>query len=83
MYATFNDTNVGMMTYPWFASGSVMAANTVGGGASFPETKSVRYPTPGTTNPEVHLWIVNVTSNGNDTDFQQWNVKQPIALEGQ
>lgn len=80
IYAVFNDTQVGMMTYPWFASGAVMAANTIGGSSSFPETRSVRYPTPGSLNPEVRLWILNITK---ESDFERWNVTQPVALEGQ
>lgn len=80
MYASFNDTNVGMMTYPWFASGAVIAAGSVGSGSSFPETRSVRYPTPGTTNPESRLWVVDLT---NTSDIQHWQVTPPIALDGQ
>lgn len=80
MYASFNDTNVGMMTYPWFASGAVIAAGSVGSGSSFPETRSVRYPTPGTVNPELRLWVVDLT---NTSDIQRWQVTPPIALDGQ
>lgn len=80
VYASFNDTNVGMMTYPWFATGSVIATSGVGGGSSFPETRSVRYPTPGSINPEVHLWVIDIT---NVTDILRWHVTPPIALDGQ
>lgn len=80
MYASFNDTNVGMMTYPWFASGAKMMASGIGGTSSFPETRTVRYPTPGTANPEVRLWILDVT---NTSDIMRWNVIPPMALEGQ
>ncbi|XP_055836833.1 inactive dipeptidyl peptidase 10 isoform X2 [Episyrphus balteatus] len=81
MYASFNDTNVGIMTYPWLASGAIIAAGAgMSSGSSFPETKSVRYPTPGTTNPEVHLWIVDIS---NLTDIQRNLVKPPPSLDGQ
>ncbi|XP_037033924.1 dipeptidyl peptidase 4 isoform X2 [Bradysia coprophila] len=80
MYASFNDTNVGMMTYPWFESGAVIAAGGVGSGSTFPETRSVRYPTPGTVNPDSRLWVVDLT---NTSDIQRWQVTPPIALDGQ
>lgn len=80
VYASFNDTNVGMMTYPWFASGAVIAAGGVGSGSSFPETRTVRYPTPGTVNPEVLLWVIDIT---NITDIQKLHVSPPIAMDGQ
>lgn len=79
VYASFNDTNVGMMTYPWFATGSVMAASGHGA-SSFPETRSVRYPTPGSTNPDVHLWVIDLT---NVSDILRWHVTPPVSLDGQ
>lgn len=80
MYASFNDSGVGMMAYPWFASGAKMTANGIGSASSFPETRTVRYPTPGTANPDVRLWILDVT---NVTEVHRYNVVPPIALEGQ
>lgn len=80
MFATFNDTQVGTMAYPWFASGAVMAVNSIGGGGSFPETRTVRYPTPGSVNPDVRLSIVDVS---NTSSFSQWPVTPPITLDGQ
>lgn len=80
MFASFNDTQVGTMAYPWFTSGAVMAVHSIGGGSSFPETKTIRYPTPGTVNPDVQLWIVDVS---NTSVFQQWPVTPPITLDGQ
>lgn len=80
LFASFNDTEVGMMTYPWFASGSVMTSHGLGGGSSFPETRTVRYPTPGTNNPVVHLEIVDIS---NINALQRWNVTPPITLDGQ
>lgn len=80
VYASFNDTNVSMMTYPWFATGSVLATSGLGSGSSFPETRSVRYPTPGSVNPEVHLWVIDIT---NVTEILRWHVTPPVALDGQ
>lgn len=79
----FDDTNVGTMTYPWFATGAVMTVHGLGGGggsSTFPETRSVRYPTPGTNNPEVRLQIVDIS---NINAIQRWNVTPPITLDGQ
>lgn len=46
MYATFNDTNVGTLIFPWFTTGTVLAAAGAAQRApSFPSSKSVRYPT--------------------------------------
>lgn len=83
MFASFDDTNVGTMTYPWFATGAVMTVHGLGGGgggSTFPETRSVRYPTPGTNNPEVRLQIVDIS---NMNAIQRWNVTPPITLDGQ
>ncbi|XP_044727006.1 inactive dipeptidyl peptidase 10 [Chrysoperla carnea] len=81
MFATFNDSDVGTLTYPWFATGPVITTSTgFGRRDNFPAAKTVRYPTPGTTNPVVQLWIIDVT---NVTDPQRWEVKPPVALTGQ
>lgn len=51
LYASFNDTNVGIMSFPWFATSKVLAA---GGAATrattFPSSKTIRYPTVNTQN---------------------------------
>lgn len=83
MFASFNDTNVGTMTYPWFATGAVITSNSnsgAGAGSTFPETRTVRYPTPGTNNPVVRIEIVDIR---NISDIQRWNVTPPISLDGQ
>ncbi|XP_017769373.1 PREDICTED: inactive dipeptidyl peptidase 10, partial [Nicrophorus vespilloides] len=81
MYATFNDSNVGLLSFPWFATTNVLAA---GGAAhkptTFPSTRTIRYPTPGTPNPHVQLWVLDIT---NLTDLQQYEVLPPKALVGQ
>lgn len=79
MFASFNDTQVGTMVYPWFDSGAVMAVQSISS-TSFPETRTVRYPTPGSRNPDVQLWIANVS---NSNALRIWPVKPPITLEGQ
>ncbi|XP_030383907.1 inactive dipeptidyl peptidase 10 [Scaptodrosophila lebanonensis] len=80
MFALFNDTKVGMMTYPWLASGAIIAGSGMTPGSSFPETKNVRYPTPGTANPEVQLWIIDITKIGS---IQKSELKPPPSLDGQ
>ncbi|XP_033154099.1 dipeptidyl peptidase 4 isoform X2 [Drosophila simulans] len=80
MYALFNDTNVGMMTYPWLSSGALFSGSGMFSGSIFPETKMVRFPTPGTTNPEVELWAVDIT---NLSDIQKFNIKPPATIYGQ
>lgn len=110
LYATFNDTNVGQMMYPWFSSNPLIQSGeycrflppngaaslytpstvflssvcpTAGGltsKGSFPESRSIRYPTPGTFNPEVTLWLLDLS---NLTDVQKYWIKEPISLEGQ
>lgn len=80
MYALFNDTNVGMMTYPWLSSGALFSGSGIFSGSIFPETKMVRFPTPGTTNPEVELWAVDIT---NLSDIQKFNIKPPATIYGQ
>lgn len=79
MFASFNDTQVGTMVYPWFDSGAVMAVQSISS-TSFPETRTIRYPTPGSRNPEVQLWIANVS---NTNALRIWPVKPPITLDGQ
>lgn len=79
MFASFNDTQVGTMVYPWFDSGAVMAVQSISS-TSFPETRTVRYPTPGSRNPDVQLWIANIT---NTNALRIWPVKPPLTLDGQ
>lgn len=81
LFASFNDTQVSTLAYPWFASGAIMAVHSIGGGgSSFPETRTLRYPTPGSVNPEVQLYVVDVS---NTSAFQQWPITSPITLDGQ
>jgi inactive dipeptidyl peptidase 10 len=101
LYATFNDSNVGQMNFPWFSSNTLLRSGenvclkvdilhfsshtyTHTGGltskGTFPDSLNVRYPTPGTLNPEVTLWLLDLT---NITDVQKYQLKEPISLEGQ
>lgn len=47
---------------------------------SFPDSRNVRYPTPGTINPEVRLWLLDLH---NLTDVKKYQLKEPASLEGQ
>ncbi|XP_046680384.1 inactive dipeptidyl peptidase 10-like [Homalodisca vitripennis] len=50
VFASFNDSLVGQLKYPVYGPKSL-----------YPRIYSIRYPKPGTANPEVKLWLVNVT----------------------
>ncbi|SPP81613.1 prolyl endopeptidase FAP isoform X2 [Drosophila guanche] len=80
MFALFNDTQVGMMTYPWLSSGALFAGSGYSAGSYFPETKNVRYPTPGTVNPEVQLWVVDISNFG---AIEHVELRPPKSLNGQ
>ncbi|CAH0556834.1 unnamed protein product [Brassicogethes aeneus] len=75
MYATFNDSDVGILNFPWFSTNKAQTAP-----HSFPGSRTVRYPTPGTTNPSVDLWILDMS---NTSDLQRHLVLPPNALIGQ
>ncbi|KAJ8683542.1 hypothetical protein QAD02_019334, partial [Eretmocerus hayati] len=90
LFASFNDTKVTELEFPWFG-GSISNAETTRKGV-FPPSKSVRYPTPGSPNPEVELWLVdfkNVSSVHNNvtniTSSQpaKLKLKPPPSLDGQ
>ncbi|CAH1183188.1 unnamed protein product [Phaedon cochleariae] len=81
LYATFNDSQVGIMNFPWFQTGSVLGSSGVSQRApSFPSSRSVRYPTPGTPIPLVQLWVVDIS---NLTNLEYHQVLPPKALLGQ
>ncbi|KAL2736924.1 dipeptidyl aminopeptidase-like protein 6 isoform X1 [Vespula squamosa] len=97
LFASFNDTKVTALEFPWFGtqSGQEGSASTPLGAprrGSFPPSRSVRYPTPGSANPEVDLWLLEVNStnnltNGNGTTgpwgSTKTKLKPPPVLEGQ
>ncbi|CAH1368917.1 hypothetical protein MTP99_010420 [Tenebrio molitor] len=81
LYATFNDSEVGILNFPWFKTEAALAANKAAHRTpSFPASKTVRYPTPGATNPTVQLWVLDIS---NLTDLQSHLVRPPQALVGQ
>jgi len=47
MYASFNDSEVRILAFPWFGSGSISGSLKGGPGmwTTFPESRTVRYPT--------------------------------------
>lgn len=65
LYATFNDSKVSAFQFPWFGTQpgvDGLYTNPLGvpRRATFPPLKSIRYPIPGSANPEVELWLINV-----------------------
>ncbi|GJQ82661.1 hypothetical protein Trydic_g19678 [Trypoxylus dichotomus] len=54
MYVTFNDTKVGEYRYPWYDSRNPRVR--------YPEIRSIKYPKVETSNPEVSVWIVNLST---------------------
>ncbi|XP_050518361.1 inactive dipeptidyl peptidase 10 isoform X2 [Diabrotica virgifera virgifera] len=83
MYATFNDSQVGTMNFPWFQfqTGSVLGSPGVYQRApNFPSSRTLRYPTPGTPIPSVQLWIVDIS---NLTSLEYHLVQPPKALQRQ
>ncbi|KAG5863432.1 Inactive dipeptidyl peptidase 10, partial [Gonioctena quinquepunctata] len=54
LYVTFNDTNVGEYKYSWYERQGVSQL-------LYPKIKSFRYPMVETQNPEVSVWMVNLT----------------------
>ncbi|KAK9510675.1 hypothetical protein O3M35_005411 [Rhynocoris fuscipes] len=54
LYAVYNDTLVREFKYPWMDNPN--------SGGDFPSSSTLPYPTPGTPNPSVTLWLANLTS---------------------
>ncbi|XP_045472394.1 dipeptidyl peptidase 4 isoform X3 [Harmonia axyridis] len=79
LYASFNDSEVGLLNFPWFSTAPVLAGKSTHK-PSFPNYRTVRYPTPGSNNPKVELYILDIT---NITDLQRYQVIPPKALVGQ
>ena len=77
------------LEFPWFVT--AMSSETVQKGA-FPPSRWVRYPTPGSANPEVDVWMVdfaNVTTGYNNatnltsSSPVKVKLKPPPVLDGQ
>ncbi|XP_036148283.1 inactive dipeptidyl peptidase 10 isoform X2 [Monomorium pharaonis] len=86
LYATFNDTKVSALEFPWFGMPNQDGASPIplsASGSSFPPSRSVRYPRPGSPNPEVELWVMdlgNVSSgNYNATGNVTWSTKMRLT----
>ena len=62
LFASFNDSLVRTMTYPWFSFAGVVAPE-ASSAAVFPESKTVRYPT-------VRGRDVEAGSNAREGNFQ-------------
>ncbi|XP_044752432.1 dipeptidyl peptidase 4 isoform X2 [Coccinella septempunctata] len=77
LYATFNDSEVGLLNFPWF---STAPPGKSARKPSFPNYRTVRYPTPGSNNPKVELYVLDIS---NITDLQRYEVIPPKALVGQ
>lgn len=94
LYATFNDTRVSALEFPWFGTQPGQdgtGSSSLGVSKSFPPSRSIRYPRPGSPNPEVELWIVelgnvssmNYSGIGNVTLPAKTRLKPPPSLDGQ
>lgn len=94
LYATFNDTRVSALEFPWFNTPGQDGAgpNPRNMARSFPPSRSVRYPRPGWPNPEVELWVMELgnmssASNNSGTGNITWPTKMklrpPPFLDGQ
>jgi len=62
-YASFNDSSVYQIKYPWY-----------GRRQAYPDIISIPYPKPGTPNPTVQLYVVNLETQ------QQLPLKPPVEL---
>ncbi|KAF5283304.1 hypothetical protein FQA39_LY17351 [Lamprigera yunnana] len=69
VYATFNDTLVEELKFPWYGS--------LTEGRLYPDIRSLRYPKPGTRNPQVTLTVADLADPSNIRTRQ---VKPPAAL---
>uniref|UniRef100_A0A8D9FBW5 Venom dipeptidyl peptidase 4 n=1 Tax=Cacopsylla melanoneura TaxID=428564 RepID=A0A8D9FBW5_9HEMI len=73
VYATFNDTKVGVMRYPVYS-----------GKYQYPQIESIAYPKPNTPNPEVTIWLVNLESlNHNGVSPRHISIPKSILAEGE
>lgn len=69
LYASFNDTLVEELRFPWYGS--------VSEDRLYPDIRSLRYPKPGTNNPQVTLHIADLADPGN---IRTKSVKPPLGL---
>ncbi|XP_025072942.1 dipeptidyl aminopeptidase-like protein 6 [Pogonomyrmex barbatus] len=82
LYAVFNDTKVSALEFPWFGTPGQDGASPspLGASKSFPPSRSVRYPRPGSPNPEVELWVMDLgnVSSTNYTGNVTWPMKMKL-----
>ncbi|XP_055942406.1 inactive dipeptidyl peptidase 10-like [Argiope bruennichi] len=71
-YGVFNDTQVDVMTYPWY--GSYEDSTNV-----YPQTIKLRYPKPGRPNPKASLWVADFTQPFPVTE----EVMPPVEIKDQ
>lgn len=57
LYASFNDSLVEELRFPWYGS---LNENRL-----YPDIRSLRYPKPGTNNPQVTLYVADLADPGN------------------
>ncbi|CAB3385449.1 Hypothetical predicted protein [Cloeon dipterum] len=69
-YATFNDSRVEELKFPWFGS--------LDEGKLYPDIRSLRYPKPDTPNPTVTLWVADLADPKN---IRKRDLKPPSALD--
>ncbi|XP_071440893.1 inactive dipeptidyl peptidase 10 [Hetaerina americana] len=87
LYASFDDSSVGQLAFPWFSSPAPSAPTDTPDATTattlprhFPDERTVRYPTPGTPNPEVTLWVMDLAD---PVAPQRSEVKPPAVFQGQ
>ncbi|GLV36131.1 Dipeptidyl peptidase 10 [Carabus blaptoides fortunei] len=69
LYASFNDTLVEELQFPWYGS--------VSEDRLYPDIRSLRYPKPGTNNPQVVLRVADLADPGN---IRTKDVRPPFGL---
>lgn len=57
VFASFNDTLVEELRFPWYGSPTE--------GRLYPDIRSLRYPKPGTRNPQVSLTVADLADPSN------------------
>lgn len=72
VFATFNDSLVEELRFPWYGSS--------GEGRLYPDIRSLRYPKPGTRNPQVTLTLADLADRSN---IRMREVKPPMQLHNQ
>lgn len=70
LYASFNDTLVEESRFPWYGS--------VSEDRLYPDIRSLRYPKPGTNNPQVTLYVADLADPGN---IRTKPVRPPLILQ--